>query len=195
MTESQLSSDVKKLAESLGPLPEPVVHPPLIVIAGLPGTGKSYFSRRLAERLSLVTLESDILRRVLFSQPTYTAPESARLFQTTHRLIEELLKKGIPVLLDATNLSEHFREYLYRIADRTGARLILVRMKAPPEVVKERLEARVTGKRDTSDADWSVYQRMKGEVEEIRRRHYVVNTSKDITPVLDKIIREAERSQ
>ena len=44
-----------------------------------------------------------------------------------------------------------------------------------------------------SDADWVIYQRMKPLVQKIRRKHYAVDTSQDITPVLDKIIRETRR--
>ncbi|GAI26650.1 unnamed protein product, partial [marine sediment metagenome] len=44
-----------------------------------------------------------------------------------------------------------------------------------------------------SDADWVVYQRMKPSVQKISRNHYAVDTSKDTTPVLDKIVREARR--
>ena len=32
---------------------------------------------------------------------------------------------------------------------------------------------------------------MKTTVEEMRRNHYAVDTSRDITPVLDKVVREA----
>ena len=49
MDENETSGDVERLREALAELPEPVARPFLIVISGLPGTGKSYFSRRLAE--------------------------------------------------------------------------------------------------------------------------------------------------
>lgn len=185
----------RKLIEALGPLPEPMVQPPFIVVSGLPGTGKSYFSRRLAERLPCVILESDWTRQQLFKSPTYSPEESARLFQVIHSLIEELLRRGIPVILDATNLSERNREVLYHIADKFKAKLILVRVEAPVEVVKQRLEARASGynRNDNSQADWEVYQRMKPLVEKLGRRHFAADTSRDITPVLDKIIREVNK--
>ena len=41
-----------------------------------------------------------------------------------------------------------------------------------------------------SDADWTIYQRIKPSVQKIRHNHYTVDTSRDITPVLDKIVRE-----
>ena len=90
-----LSSDVKRLTESLGQLPEPVASPVLVAVSGLPGTGKSYFCSQLADRLPFIVLESDSLRKVLFSVPAYTSEESSHLFRAIHLLIERLLKKGI----------------------------------------------------------------------------------------------------
>jgi predicted kinase len=191
----RLISDVQRLTESLGVLPEPVVKPTFIAVSGLPGTGKSYFCTKLVERLPFVILESDALRKELFPSPSYSSPESARLFRALHLLIERLLKKGTSLILDATNLSERYRERLYNIADHLGAKLILVRVEAPPEVVYERLKTRreEANLENKSDADWSVYQRMKPSVQKIHRNHYAVDTSRDITPVLDKIVREARR--
>ena len=193
MEHTLLATDVERLAESLGPLPEPVAHPALVVVSGLPGTGKTYFCGKLAERLPLAILESDALRRALFSPPGYSPKESAHLFEVVHRLIEALLKRGISIILDATNLAERNREYLYSIADRLGVRLILVRVEAPPQVVHERLKNRLNDSGNKSDADWAVYQRMRPSAERIHRQHYAVDTSCDITPVLDKIVRAVRR--
>jgi len=195
VAEIQVVSDAQRLSESLGQLPEPVVKPAFIVVSGLPGTGKSYFCRKLAKRLPFSILESDTLRKTLFPAPTYSPPESSRLFQAVHRLIEGLLKKGIPLILDATNLSERYREHLYHIADHLDAKLILVRVEAPPEVVYQRLKARSieTNSESSSDADWAVFQKMKSSVQKISRNHFAVDTSRDITPVLDKIVREANK--
>jgi len=192
---TQRVSDVQRLTESLGQLPEPMAKPAFIVVSGLPGSGKSYFCNRLAERLPFVILESDALRKTLFPSPGYSPTESHRLFQACHLLIERLLKKGIPLILDATNLSERYRERLYSIAERLDVKLILVRVEAPAEIVLERLKARQEGTNpgDKSDADWEVYQRMKTTAQKIRRNHYAVDTSRDITPVLDKIAREVRR--
>jgi predicted kinase len=190
---TQVVPGVLRLLESLGELPEPVAEPVLIIISGLPGTGKSYLSKRLAERMPFLVLESDALRKILFSKPSYTSRESAQLFRAIHQLLWELLNKGIPVILDATNLSERFREKLYSIADRLRVKLILVRVEAPPQVVHQRLENRVRDAGNRSDADWAVYRRMRPSVDRIRRHHYVVDTSRDITPALDKIVREVTR--
>jgi len=187
---TQLASDVQRLTESLGKLPELVAEPAFVAVSGLPGTGKSYFCSKLAERLPIVILESDALRKALFASPSYSPQESAHLFRAIRLLIERLLRRGNSIILDATNLSERNREYLYNIADRLGVKLILVRVEAPPWVVRERLETRWENLESKSDADWTIYQKMKSSVQKIRRNHYAVDTSQDITPVLNKIVRE-----
>jgi hypothetical protein len=193
--QTQLSAEVQKLMGALSKIPQPVAQPFFIVVSGLPGTGKSYFSHRLRERLPCAVVESDALRQVLFPMPSYSAQESQRLFQALHLLIEELLSRSIPVLLDATNLVEHHRERLYRIADRCGAKLIIVRAEAPAELIQERLRGRTQGANpeDNSEAGWAIYQRMKPKVQKIQRHHLVLDTSRDITPVINKVLRELKR--
>ena len=112
------------------------------------------------------------MRKVLLSSPSYSSQESSRLFRACHLLIEELLREGIPLIFDATNLIERHREHLYRIADRAGAKLIIVRVDAPMELVRQRLENRSSGA-DSFDSS--------------------VDTSRDIAPVINKIAREANR--
>jgi predicted kinase len=195
MEPNQLSQDLARLKESLGPLPEAVANPGFIVVSGLPGTGKTFFCRKLAERQSFCIIESDAMRKVLFPSPNYSAAESARLFTACHSLIEWLLKNGVPVIFDATNLSEHHREHLYRINDKTGAKLVLVRVIAPPAIAYQRLQQRkrVAAPESKSDADWEIYRRMEPQAEKIRRNYLVADTSQEITPVIDKIIHTLNR--
>jgi len=190
---TQLVSDAELLTQSLGEFSDAVAEPAFIAVSGLPGTGKSYFCNKLAERLPFLILESDALRKVLFPSPSYDSQESSRLFRAVHLLIERLLKKGVSLILDATNLSERYREHLYSITDRLDVKLILVQVEAPPEVVYERLKTRRENTESKSDAGWEVYQRMKPSVQKIRRNYYAVDTSRDITPILDKIVREVTR--
>jgi predicted kinase len=202
MEDTQIRQDVQRLRESLGELPEPIISPVLIVVSGLPGSGKSYFCRRLAARLSLPSthspatpfpiLESDVMRRLLFPTPSYSRGENHRLFRSCHILIEDLLQRGISLILDATNLIEHHRDHLYRIADRVRAKLIIVRVEAPLELVQQRLQNRLASldPEDRSEADLVVYRRMSAAAQRIGRNHFAVDTSREIAPIIDKIVRE-----
>ena len=65
--------------------------PLLVILSGLPGTGKSHFARELTNRVPFLVIESDRLRKVLVRHPQYTAGEHARVFAACHHLIEEYL--------------------------------------------------------------------------------------------------------
>ena len=195
MANSKLKEDVERLRQSLGDLPSPQIEPPLIVVSGLPATGKSFFCRKLAERLPSLVLSSDSLRQTLFLHPKYDENENRQLFAASHALIQELLKRGIPIIFDATNLLERHREPLYHICNKAGAKLILVSIEAPEEVVQQRLLGRESGidPEDRSQASWEVHERMKFRKEKIPRNHFVVDTSRDINVAIDKIVRAARK--
>ena len=187
--------DVQVLAASLSGLPPPRERPPLVVISGLPGSGKSHLARALVERYPLAWLQSDALRKALFGpRPSHSVAESERLFAACHGLLDRLLARGTPVVLDATNLGELQRRPLYRIVEKHEARLVLVQVKAPLKVVQQRLEARARGDNpwDQSTAGYEVYERMRKDVEPIERAHIVVDTSGDVLPAVDEIVRELE---
>ena len=63
-------------------------------------------------------------------------------------------------------------------------------------MVFDRLRAREVNRHplDLSDATWEIYLSMASSVEKISKEHYIVNTSQNIKPVLDKITREIEGS-
>lgn len=189
--DARLTADVETLRASLQNLPEPVSRPFVILISGLPGTGKSYFSRLLSERLPAVILESDALRKALVARPSYAWLESRRLFMACQQLVEDLLTQGIAVIYDATNLLESHREETYQIARRTGAKLVIVWLEAPPELVWERMEGRLRGldPHDKSEADWEIYRRMADSAQPPRRNFFKVRTDRDIQPAIEKVVR------
>jgi predicted kinase len=192
----QLLEDARKIEECIQPLPPPRTSPSLVVLSGLPGSGKSYFCRRLTSRYPMARLESDALRKALFGQPTYSAEESCRLFSACHLVLSRLLARGIAAILDATNLREVNRRQVYRIADEHKAKLILVYLQVSPAVVHERLEARLKGlhSQDLSDAGPEVYERMQHDVEPIGRPHISVDTSADIEPAITAILQQIEET-
>ena len=73
--------------------------------------------------------------------------------------------------------------------------LRLLGVEVSQELVRQRLQGRSEGSDplDKSDADWSIYQRMRTRVQRIRRNYFSVDTSRDISPVIDKLVREAKR--
>jgi predicted kinase len=105
--------------------------------------------------------------------------------------MDGLLGQGTPVIVNAANMLAHHRDYFYRAAQRAEARLILVSVEAPAEVVRQRIPAReeTPVPRHDSETGCQVYKKMKPRGEKISRNHFVVDTSPDITAVIDNIVR------
>ena len=165
--------------------------PYLVVLSGLPGTGKSYFANCLSGRLSFVTVGSDRMRKTLVPQPRYKRSEHIRVFAACHRLIEELLGEGYRVIFDATNLTEGFRRPVYELTARAGSPYCIVGFTAPGSLVRERLRRRSDGLSpdDYSDADWQVYGRLRPGQEPIQHPHIRVDSSGDTAPAVEQVLR------
>jgi predicted kinase len=143
-----------------GQLPEPVAAPTLVMLVGLPGSGKSTLARRLAPAIGAVVLESDALRRRFFTRPVHSPEESRVLFAAINAAMAQLLRGGVPIILDATNLKESDRRPVEAIAHAMGARLIVVYVKAPAAVIEERLRRRELAPGRYAEAGIDVYRRM-----------------------------------
>lgn len=188
----RLDSFVAKVEEQLANTDETTINPVLVMLSGLPGTGKSHLARRLTEVLPFVIIESDRVRKLLFPECEYTGEESYWVHRTCHALMSKLLESGVRVIYDATNLHERHREMVYRLAERASAKLLIVKTVAPQQVVEDRLRRRyVEGSPDeeTSDADWTVYRRMAGQVDPIGRNYVVVDTTEDPTCAITRLLR------
>jgi predicted kinase len=188
-----LAQAVAKVESTLDGTEETTAQPILVLLSGLPGTGKSFLARRLTAALPFVVIESDRVRKVLFPQPRYTAEESRWVHRTCHALMDRLLRGGVRVIYDATNLVEYHRELVYRSAREAGAKLVVVRTVAPEQVVRERLQNRPGREEVASDADWKIYRRMASRQEPIRHAHLVVDTTQGAEEAVEKILRLARR--
>lgn len=188
-----LDQAVAKVEERLANTEETTAWPVLIMLCGLPATGKSYLACRLVERVPFVIVETDFVRKTLFPMPTYSAQESGLVHRVCHALMEKLLRRGARVIFDATNLAELHREKVYRLARSAAANLVIVQTVAPEAVVRERLEKRKVARDsdDISDATWAIYKRMASDQQPIGYPHLIIDTSGDLEEAVNKILRMA----
>ena len=180
-------------------------RPTLVMLCGLPGAGKTSLAHRLAARWPAVVIESDRVRQILFTPPTYTAEESRQVHRVCHILIGWYLRHTgrdgkvfrRHVIYDATNLYEYHRQLVLRLAERCGAQLVVAEVTARDDIVRERLaprQGRAAGERTRdregySDADWEVYRSMRQRAEPIQCEHITVDTSQGgVEPAVERVL-------
>ena len=160
----------------------------LVLVCGLPGTGKSTVAERIVELLPARLLRTDVVRKELFPEPTYEAEESAAVYDELLDRARDLLDAGEDVVLDATFRRQELRDRAAGVADDADTEFRLVRVECAEAVVKERIERRQREEDDESDADFSVYNQLKTEFEPIEREtHVVVDNSGSLAATLSAV--------
>ena len=141
----------------------------LVLVGGLPGTGKSALAAAAADRLGCVVLNSDRIRKELAGVPLesgaavpygtgiYTPAWTERCYAELLHRARELLASGESVIADASWLSAKQRAAAAALASDVSAELVQVRCAASEDLARQRMSARRYG---VSDADADVARHM-----------------------------------
>ncbi len=162
----------------------------LVILYGLPGSGKSWFADLIAQRIPSVILNSDRLRRAIIVHPRYDGDENKRLFTAMYRRTVELLAQGQNVIFDSTALRYWARIPLESIADEHELTPVRVHLDPPESVMLSRLDARQESP-DSQDAakTWrDVYYWMKPGWEPIVESHLKLADPDDAPAMADTVV-------
>ncbi len=175
----------------------PKKKPPLVILlAGLPGTGKSTLARKLARRYRLDHICTDSVRKRIFravrknvfGRGSYSSRQRMVVYDTIYYVLYTLLKHGVGCVLDGTFYQEKLRSKVGRICSRFNAKFILVMVDCPEGLISERFEEREKRTRRTlSDADKQIYDKFKQLFEPTRLPHIEIDMSSDHNEILERI--------
>lgn len=135
----------------------------IIIVMGLPGSGKSFFSKHLAKALNAEYLSSDRVRNTLKMNGKYSLNDKLYVYEWLANLAEGAIDRKANVVVDATFYLQQTRELFLEIAKRRNISIKCILIQASETVIKKRLK----GHRKESEADYEVYKKVKKEYEDI----------------------------
>ena len=147
----------------------------LVVVCGLPGVGKSTVARQVAERIDATVVRSDAVRKSLYADPTYSAEETASVYDTLLSRAEDRLERGESVVLDATFADARFRTAAVELGVAAAAEHTLVCVECDQAVAERRIRERD----GISDADVDVYRQFAEAFDPVELEAVVVDNSGD----------------
>ena len=116
----------------------------LVLVCGLPGTGKSTVARVLRERVAAEWVRTDEVRKALFEKPEYTKEEREFVYDQILKLAEIYLRQNKSVIIDATFHRRATRQKFIDLSKKLGVKLAIVECVCSEEAsrrfIKERGE-------------------------------------------------------
>jgi aminoglycoside phosphotransferase family enzyme/predicted kinase len=182
----------------------------LVLIGGLPGTGKSTLALGLADALDAVVLRSDEIRKQLagldpltpaparVDEGIYRPETTARTYETLLDRARNCLEHGQSVVLDASWSDPTWRDEARTTASEAFADLDELRCVAPVGLIAARIATRAGSGNDPSDATIDVVE-ARARVDRPWPQASDVDTSgtpeDTLTAALDRLVTSSESSR
>ena len=168
----------------------------LILIAALPGVGKTTLAREFARQTNGIHFDIDGIKRVVVPKDIVTQgidpPEYRYKYYTKAiRKLPDLFAESSTqtVIMDETFHMQVFRQMWNEAAKKLNIRIHWVEAVCDEEIVKERLSIEKDRENHIlAGKGYQMYLLFKKAFEPIEEPHETVDTSKDIVPQVQRIV-------
>jgi len=156
----------------------------IIIVFGLPGSGKSYFATNLANVINADYINSDQVRRAMLDVRVYSQREKLAVYNQMLVQMHKTIKQHKNVVLDATFYTNDFRKIFVDGIEGID-NIIFIEVRAAESVIHERLKR----PRKDSEADFEVYKKIKKQWEPLYEDHLILQSTDDnIAEMTEKAI-------
>jgi predicted kinase len=156
----------------------------IVIVLGLPGSGKSYFASRLAEVIQADYINSDQVRKQMFSKRIYSEKEKGAVYDVMLEKMKTLVKLNKDLVIDATFQREDSRQLFIRQL-RGKVELFFIEITANPDLIRRRLKK----ERPFSEANFEVYELTRQQWQPVREPHLSLeSTDENIDIILERAV-------
>ena len=190
--------DISEIASKLTDLGSGIQRK-LILITALPGVGKTTLAKEFQKQTNAIHFDIDEIKRAIVPQDIVTQgidpPEYRyKYYAEAIRILPDLFAQSSTntVIMDETFHLQAFRQMWDEAARDLNIRLHWIQAVCEEKIVKERLgTAKDRDKHILSrDKAYQIFLLFKNDFEPVQGPHEVVDTSKDIVPQVQSIVKK-----
>ena len=155
----------------------------IIIVFGLPGSGKTYFAKALASTLDATYINSDTIRETFSDPNRFSRVDKNIVYDMLLNKMLKVMHQGKTVIVDATFYKNDFRR---RFASYVREQDVLhfIQIVADESVIRKRL-----AQRTNSHADFSIYQLVKADWDPVEFPHLTIeSTDSNINEMISRAL-------
>ncbi|HEY5600841.1 MAG TPA: AAA family ATPase, partial [Patescibacteria group bacterium] len=134
---NQIAGDLIRVLE----IPKQTSAKPVcIILIGLPGSGKTFISKKLTERLPLVYLSEELVQAFLVPNKTFFDRGEEAVLELIYTTIDKLLHTKYSVIFDANLKKLENRMAIKSIVDKARSQIITLYLNCPENIAFDRLK-------------------------------------------------------
>ena len=150
----------------------------IIVVSGLPGSGKSTVAEEIAERLQFPIFSVDPIESAILQSGIKRSFETGlAAYLIAETLADEQLSLGMSVIVDAVNSAKEARDTWRRLSERHGAGLVIIECVLDRDLHRKRIESRVRNLTGIPEVTWDAVENRRNEYLEWEEERLVLDTS------------------
>jgi predicted kinase len=158
----------------------PMTHPlrpALVVVGGLPATGKSTIAKILAKQTKTPYLRVDRIEQAIVAWSTLSHPVGPAGYAVAYELAQEQLQLRLDVIVECVNPIALTRDSWFKIAAENGAAILEVEVVCSDESEhRRRVETRTSDVEGLTKPTWEVV--LERDYEPWTRKHLVVDSAR-----------------
>jgi len=156
----------------------------VVIVTGLPGTGKSFFASHLAKKMHAAYINSDQVRKTMMPPGHYSLQDKRSVYDQMLAQVVALINQNKDVVLDASFYKSILREQ-FKKALTPVALVKFIEITATEAIIKDRVRL----PRKDSEADFEVYKKIRAAWEPFLEPHLLLRSTNDnLVELLDAAI-------
>ncbi len=162
----------------------------LIIVSGLPGSGKSTIAEGVAKNLSVPLFSVDPIESAILKsgiQKSFETGLAAYLVAQT--LAGEQLQLGTSAIIDAVSGVQPARDMWHQLSEKHNAKLIIIEWVLLDESVhRQRIESRIRNLHGIPEVTWEQVQQRKKDYLPWKEQRLIVDSAEAIEHTLKQVL-------